>query len=311
MSTPSELDPATLNREIVQLETEAARLEIERAAFAKKVTRLTRRQRYLRLARWLRSPAASFAAFPLVVFAIGPFTFGVVAFMLLSMLFDSWSLAWGGFLVAVAASFATFASLLYRPADVMLPAAIAETEAKLGVESSRLHEIVAAMTELNRRLATLHERRRGLAMSDKLQRAMLLQRDWKSLRGSEWEDYVVEVCRTLGANVQRADNAGAPPAALHAPATGARGVIRRAPTTLFVTFSPRRIAVAAVSEVNPFHAAAVRQFIDGLAQKGCDELGIVTNARLTSGSKEYARSRRCSLIGADEFPDFVLGKLPL
>ncbi|MEX2092656.1 MAG: restriction endonuclease, partial [Pirellulales bacterium] len=82
-------------------------------------------------------------------------------------------------------------------------------------------------------------------------------------------------------------------------------------TTLFVTISPRRIAIAAVSEVNPFHAAAVRQVIDDLAQKGCDELGIVTNARLTAGSKEYARSRRCTLVGTDEFPNFVLGKLLL
>jgi HJR/Mrr/RecB family endonuclease len=83
------------------------------------------------------------------------------------------------------------------------------------------------------------------------------------------------------------------------------------PTTLFVTISPRRIAVAAVSEVNPFHAAAVRQVIDDLAQKGCDELGIVTNARLTAGSKEYARSRRCTLIGEEEFPDFVLARIKL
>ena len=78
-----------------------------------------------------------------------------------------------------------------------------------------------------------------------------------------------------------------------------------------MTFSPRRIAVAAVSEIVPFHAAAVRQVIDDLAQKGCDELGILTNARLTAGSKEFARSRRCTLIGEEEFPDFVLGKVSL
>ena len=78
-----------------------------------------------------------------------------------------------------------------------------------------------------------------------------------------------------------------------------------------MTFSPPRLAVAAVSEVNPFHAAAVRQVVDELAKQGCDELGIVTNARITAGSKEYAKSRRCTLIGEEEFPDFVLGKLSL
>ena len=40
-------------------------------------------------------------------------------------------------------------------------------------------------------------------------------------------------------------------------------------------------------------------------------MGIITNARITAGSKEYAKSRRCTLIGEEEFPDFVLGKLTL
>jgi hypothetical protein len=311
MSTPTEPNPAELNREIAQLETEAAHLEVDRTALAKAVVRLTRRGRYLRLAKQFRAPTASFAAYPLAVFAIGPLVLGVIALVLVNMLLSSWSLALAGFLVAAAAGFATFASLLYRPADAILPTDIAETAAQLGVESSRLHESVSAATELSKRLATLHQHRRELAKTDKLQRAMLLQRDWKSLRGSEWEDYVVEICRTLGANVQRADNPVAVSASPNAPATGPRGVIRRAPTTLFVTFSPRRLAVAAVSEVNPFHAAAVRQVIDNLAQKGCDELGIVTNARLTAGSKQYAHSRRCTLVGADEFPDFVLGRIVL
>jgi hypothetical protein len=234
-----------------------------------------------------------------------------VAFILLNLLFNSWTLSLWGFLVVLVAAWVAFALLLYRPSNAMLPFEISETEAKLGVEAARLKETTASVTELNDRLATLREHRHLMAKSDKLQRAMLLQRNWKSLRGSEWEDYVVEICRTLGANVQRAEKSGVAPAVPQAPASGARGVIRREPTTLFVTFSPRRIAVAAVSEVNPFHAAAVRQTIDELAKKGCDELGIITNARLTAGSKEYARSRRCTLIGEDEFPEFVLGKLKL
>jgi hypothetical protein len=139
---------------------------------------------------------------------------------------------------------------------------------------------------------------------------MLLQRNWKAMRGGEWEDFVVEVCRTLGANVQRGATPAGPISA-EVPATGARGVIRRLPTTLYVTLSPKRFAVAAISDINPFHAAAVRQVIDYLAQQGCDDLGIITNTRLTAGSKEFAKSRHCTLIGEEEFPDFVLGKSTL
>jgi Restriction endonuclease len=311
MSTFSEFDPSAFQRELGQVEAEAARLEAERSTLAKSVKRLARQRIYVRLARWIRSPRPSVPAYSLALLAIGPLVLGVVVLVLLSWLFGNWSIALGSFLVAWIAGGAGFASLLYYPADSLLPAATEDIEAKLRVETARLCETTSAVTELNRRLAALHEQRRELAKSDKLQRAMLLQRNWKSLRGSEWEDYVVEVCRTLGANVQRGEKSGMPPAAPHAPATGARGVTRREPTTLFVTFSPRRIAVAAVSEMNPFHPAAVRQVIDDLAQKGCDELGIITNARITAGSKELARSRHCTLVGEEEFPDFVLGKSPL
>jgi hypothetical protein len=311
MSTPSEIDPATFSREVAQLETDLVRLEIGRTAAAKRVAQLTRLRHYLQIARGFRLPKSSFAAYSLFVLAIGPLALGVAALMFLSLLVGSWSVAFGGFLLAVATGFVVFGALLYRPSDAQLPFSIVETDSQLGVESARLQEAVAAVNIVRERLAALQEQQRTFAKSDKLQRAMLLQRNWKSLRGSEWEDYVVEVCRTLGANVQRGDKTGLPPTAPDAPATGPRGVIRREATTLFVTFSPRRIAVAAVSEMNPFHAAAVRQVIDALAQNGCEALGIITNARITAGSKEYARSRRCTLVGEEEFPDFVLGKLPL
>ena len=81
MPTPSELDPATLKRQLAELETEAARLEIDRAPVAKSVARLRRRGRYLRLASWFRAPVASFAAYPLVVFATGPLAIGVFVFV--------------------------------------------------------------------------------------------------------------------------------------------------------------------------------------------------------------------------------------
>jgi hypothetical protein len=311
MATPSELDPTSLNREIAQLETEMARLEIGRAAAARSVAKLRRSSFYLRSARALRAPAGSFGAYRVMLLAVGPLVIGVVALVLFSLFINSWLVAFGGFLLAVISGCGLLASLLYQPSDAQLPFSITETDSQLVMETAQLQEATAAVTVARQQLEVLREQQRGFAKSDKLQRAMLLQRNWKTLRGSEWEDYVVEVCRTLGANVQRGDKTGLPPSAPGAPASGPRGVIRREATTLYVTFSPRRIAVAAVSEVNPFHPAAVRQVIDDLARQGCEDLGIITNARITEGGKEFARSRRCTLIGEEEFPDFVLGKLPL
>lgn len=306
---PADLDPAVLGREVAQLETEIGRLEVGRAALAKSVARQSRRRRYLQLARWIRRPASSLPFYPLILLGIGPMVLGVTLLVLLSLLLGSWMISFGGLLIGLIGGLIALAALLLQPASSELEPQIAETQAALKGETAKLREMTAAVTAVKSRLAVVHGQRQSLAKSDQLQRAMLLQRNWKTLRGSEWEDYVVEVCRTLGANVQRGDKIGI--ADLLGPTAGARGVIRYEPTTLFVTFSPRRIAAAAIADVNPFHAAAVRQIVDALSQKGCDELGIVTNARLTAGSREYARSRHCTLVGQDEFPEFVLGKMPL
>ncbi|MGD9635619.1 MAG: restriction endonuclease [Pirellulales bacterium] len=311
MSTPSNFDPATLNREIAQLETEAARLEIERASAAAKAAHLRRRNRYLQLARRFRAPSQSVAHFPLLALATGPLICGVFAFVVLNLLSASWLVAFVGFLVAAASCAITLAALLYHPSQTLLPSMLTEVVAKLAAAEAQMAEKSSAATELRRRLAALHEQRNEWGKSEKLQRAMLLQRNWKSMRGGEWEDFVVEICRTLGANVQRGEKPAGQPPSEEVPAKGARGVIRRMPTTLYITFSPKRFAVAAVSDINPFHAAAVRQVIDYLAGQGCDDLGIITNTRLTAGSKEFARSRHCTLIGEEEFPDFVLGRSTL
>ena len=80
---------------------------------------------------------------------------------------------------------------------------------------------------------------------------------------------------------------------------------------LIVTLSPRRIALAAVAGVNPFHPAAVQQTLNELAQHNVEASAIIANTRLTTGSKELAAHRHCTLIGETEFPDFVLGKIKI
>jgi hypothetical protein len=309
MSTLPASDLASLNRDIARLETDAARIEIERTAAARATARLGRQHRYLRLARWFRSPHESFALYPLAVFAIAPLVVGVAVMVLASLIFSSWGLAFNGLMIGVLLGAIVFAVLLYWPANTLLPSALAEAETKLRTALSTLEDRSAALSDVNAQLAKLLDERRALATGEKLQRAMLLQRNWKAMQGAEWEDFIVEVCRTLGANVHRGHPAGLVPPP--PPGSGARGVVRRPVTPLFVTFSPRRFALAAISEIRPFHTAAVQQIVGELAHHGCDALVIITNTRVTTGSKELARSRNCTLIGEDEFPDFVLGSFKL
>jgi len=300
----------TLNRDIAQLEVDAVRLNAERNVLAKGYGRLVGRHRYLHAARAVRKPSASMSLWPLAVFAVGPLLVGVCFGMILSLLFSSGTAIIAAGLLGMITGAVIFALLLYFPPDALLANSIPATAAEIEVARTRLDQKIVEVTDVNQRLQTLLATRRDLAAGDKLQRAMLLQRNWKAMRGAEWEDFVVEVCRTLGANVHRAENITLPNVAFQ-PTTGPRGVIRRPPTQLFVTFSPRRLAVAAPSEVRPFHTAAVQQTINDLAEHDANALAIITNCRLTAGSKELARNRNCTLIGEDEFPDFVLGKLTL
>ena len=94
--------------------------------------------------------------------------------------------------------------MMYHPADTLLPAAIAEAEAQARLDNARLEEKIGRVTETKQQLEKLVEERRERIASGKVQRAALLQRDWKKMPASEWEDFVVEVARTLGASVERA-----------------------------------------------------------------------------------------------------------
>jgi len=89
-----------------------------------------------------------------------------------------------------------------------LPATINEAESHHRLLEARHKEKVERITETKTRLNRLLEERRDQIASGKLQKAALLQRNWKNMPETEWQDFVVEVCRTLGAKVDRVGRPG-------------------------------------------------------------------------------------------------------
>ena len=134
---------------------------------------------------------------------VGSGVIGVVTFVIVHLMFDSLSMAMLGLLLGIAGGAAWFASLLYRPPDAVLTATIAEAESHIRLVDARLKEKVERITETKQWLQRLIDERRDQIASGKLQKAALLQRNWKAMRDAEWDDFVVEVCRTLGAKVER------------------------------------------------------------------------------------------------------------
>jgi hypothetical protein len=280
-----------LNYEIEQAEAEAARLQTEKAAVSKDAARAKRWLSYLLFARWLRRPTMSLEAWPIIVLMVEPGLLGVLFFVLAHLLTGSFLVALFALIVGLAAGAGIAATVLYRPADVLLQPTIAEAEAKCRLEDARLKEKTQRLTEVNERLQRLVEVRRDQIASGKLQRAALLQRNWKAMRGSEWEDFIVEVCRTLGATVDR---------------TG-----RAEDANLIASFGSRRVAIFTEGEAHNVASSTIQQAIAAKERHRCDSCAVIINRRFTGAAQDYAQRSGCTAIGASEFPDFVLGKISI
>jgi hypothetical protein len=282
-----------LNHEIEDAEAESSRLETERAAIAKDAARSLRRLRYLRFVRWFRRPAAAYDFWPTAAMIVGPAVVGLLLFFASHFIFGSFPFALLMFIAGLAGGAGLFAALLYHPADAVLESAIAEAEAKCRLENARLAEKNLRRAEVNQRRQRLIDERRDQIATGKLQRAALLQRGWKSMRDAEWEDFVVEVCRTLGATVERTTSAGPDDA------------------KLIVDFGNRRIAVFTQGEGHNVSSATIQLALAAKDRHRCDSCAAIINRRFTGAAQDFAQRHGCTAIGTGEFPDFVLGKIEL
>jgi HJR/Mrr/RecB family endonuclease len=291
--TASKRPLTQLNREIEELEADVSRLESERAAVAKDATHAARRQRYLQIARWIREPAKSFEFWPAAALMVGPAVVGVLVFIVVHLIVGSFPLALLGLVLGIAGGAAMFVALLYRPPDALLPAAMAEAESQSRLANARLKEKSERIAETKTGLQKLIDERRDQVASGKLQRAALLQRNWKGMREREWEDFVVEVLRTHGATVERTGHTGDQDA------------------NLVVDYGARRVAVMTQGEGHNISSKTIQHALAGRDRHRCDTCAVVINRRFTGAAQDFAQRNGCAAIGVTEFPDFVLGKIEL
>lgn len=281
-----------LTREVEQTESEIGRLESERSAIATDVRKAARRLRYLHLAQSIRRPAAQFNLWPLAVMLVGPTIIGIVCLILINLITGSYALSFFAFLLGTIAGVGLFASIVYHPADTVLPAAVGEAESQSKLAHARLKEKIERLTETKSRLQKLLDERRDQIASGKLQKAALLQRNWKQMRGTEWEDFVVEVCRTLGAKAERAGHVG--------------------DANLVIDFGNRRAVVLTEGdEGQNVSSDTIRRAIAAQKDASCDACAVIINRRFTGAAQDFARRNGCAAIGAAEFPDFAMGKISI
>jgi hypothetical protein len=242
------------------------------------------------MARRARRPAVRWPAWRSGLLISGPFVGGALLSIFFELLTGSFSLAALNFFLGAAVALAAVAMLLYRPRDTFLPAAIADAETQARLTRAQSQEAFERMSEAKERLERLTEQRRARMASGRVQRAALLQRPWKQMKGVEWEDFVVEVCRTLGGKVERRgqDEGG---------------------SRLVVEVDSRQVVVVAKTSDEALHSGAVQQAISAMHQERCEACALITNSRVTGAAQDFAARNGCRLIGRDEFPDFVLGQV--
>jgi hypothetical protein len=291
--SPDQWKLAELNREIEQLEAELERLEQAQKARAQAARGASHRLRYLRWAKRTRAPAASFEIWPLGLMLVGPLIVAVSLLAAIDLLIGSLSYGLLIFVVGLVLGAAILWALLYRPSNVILPAALDAAESEYRLAQSRLHDLVQRLGAVRNELRQQTDERRQLMASGQVQRAALLQRPWKKMPESEWADFVVEVLRTLGYGIERV------------------AASQPADADLIAEFSGNRIAVAVRSEAQVADSKTIQLALSSRSRHGCERSAVILNKRFTGAAQDFARSHACTVVGPDEFPEFVLGKIAL
>ena len=113
------------------------------------------------------------------------------------------------------------------------------------------------------------------------------------MRGAEWEAFLADAFHLLGGIIEPTGK------------SGDQGV------DLIVEIGARRYAIQAKGYVSSVGNSAIQEAVAGMAHYRCNCSAVITNSRFTAGAVALAESNCCLLIGEDEIPALVLGRLAL
>lgn len=249
---------------------------------------------YLPAARWLRRGVeACFGWRPGGVLVLATAA-GAVCFVATF----SWAVAVMGLGVGAACT----ASLLYVPRDGQLAEALLEAPKELAALRAEIHagreaeararsdvQSLAAKLDHSRRLLAEKRRRE----SAEYRREQLARRNWKALRSVDFEMFLEEVFRELGYTVELTK------------ITGDQGA------DLIVSKGGCRIAIQVKGYVSSVSNGAVQEALAGKVYYGCDGSAVITNSRFTPSASDLAAKAGCVLIGEDELPALIRGRIDL
>lgn len=104
------------------------------------------------------------------------------------------------------------------------------------------------------------------------------------MSGTEFEDYVARIARSVGVPV------------IMTPLSGDWGV------DLIVGHRPDRLAVQCKRQSRPVGTGAVQEVVAGAPMQDCTRTMVVTNHQFTPAARKLAELHGCELVGGDELP---------
>ena len=104
------------------------------------------------------------------------------------------------------------------------------------------------------------------------------------MSGTEFEDYVARIARSVGVPV------------IMTPLSGDWGV------DLIVGHRPNRLAVQCKRQSRPVGTGAVQEVVAGAPMQDCTRTMVVTNHQFTPAARKLTERHGCELVGGDELP---------
>ena len=281
---------AVLDRRIDENRGVKAQLVGQLTTARRAETRAKTRHAFRYWQRLLRHPARDYNLWPIGVILTGSIFCGVFPFVIVQAA-GSFSVAFVAFIVVAGIAGATLAWLLFVPNDDRLAVLVQDTEMRLRTAKGSADALGVELSNVDRAIRVDQQSLDAILNSVQYQREELLKENWRAMRDTEWERFLDRAFRLLGAKVELTK------------VTGDQGV------DLIVEKGVSRYAIQAKGYHNSVGNGAVQAAVAGMAHYRCNACAVITNSRFTSSAEELALSNRCKLIGEEQIPALVLGRL--
>ena len=154
-----------------------------------------------------------------------------------------------------------------------------------------VYEALQQASPLCKRLNKARQKRDALAAILASEKYQLVHKDWRSMRGTDFEDFLSRVFQTLGYQVQLTK------------ASGDQGA------DLLVLGKGSKIAVQAKGYADTVGNHSVMEVAAGMTFYGCDSCVVITNSRFTTTAIRLAQAIGCRLIDGAQIPDLIEGRI--